>query len=159
VEDGIDYDMTNYGYYNVDGKEKFEGLELQGSYMLTDLHLNLSANYTHLFKYEKEDGMDLIRRPQDTLNAAIDYYTENNMHFGIDAQYVGDRIDIDNSTFPASEVSTGNYTVWNLNFSSEIIEGLDLSLHAKNIFDKEYQSVYGYATEGRSLYAKIKYSF
>jgi len=58
-----------------------------------------------------------------------------------------------------SEVETGNYTLWNLNFSTEITEDLDLNINARNIFDKEYQSVYGYATEGASVYAKLKYSF
>jgi vitamin B12 transporter len=93
------------------------------------------------------------------LNAAVDYYTDSDTHFGINAQYIGDRIDTDGGFPVASEVSTGNYTVWNLNFGTKIMNDIDLTLHAKNIFDKEYQSVYGYATEGRSAYAKIKYSF
>ncbi|OYY25713.1 MAG: hypothetical protein B7Y63_09975, partial [Sulfurovum sp. 35-42-20] len=59
----------------------------------------------------------------------------------------------------AAQVATGNYTLWNLNFSTELQKDLDLILNAKNIFDREYQSVYLYATEGRSLYAKIKYRF
>ncbi len=153
VEDGIDYVgvWPDSGYANIEGTQKFSGVELQSSYALSSLNLNLSANYTHLFKYEKEDGTDLIRRAKDTLNASVDYYTDNNTHFGIDAQYIGDREEFGQST--------GNYTLWNLNFSTQIINSVDLSLNAKNIFDKEYQSVYGYATEGKSLYAKIKYSF
>ncbi len=93
------------------------------------------------------------------MNAAVDYYTDTNTHFGINAQYVGDRVDTDGGWPVATDVPTGNYTLWNLNFNTEIINDVDLSLNARNIFDKEYQSVYGYATEGRSLYAKIKYSF
>ena len=81
----------------------------------------------------------------------LTYHTQNEMYFGLDAQYIGDREEFGQST--------GNYTLWNLNFSTEIIDDIDLNINAKNIFDKEYQSVYGYATEGRSLYAKIKYSF
>lgn len=159
IEDTIDYDMTNFGYYNVSGKSKLSGLELSSSYAITSLNLTLSANYTHLFKYEKEDGTDLVRRAKDTLNAAIDYYTDTNTHFGINAQYIGDRVDTDGGFPVASNVPTGNYTLWNLNFGTKIMKNLDVSIHAKNIFDKEYQSVYGYATEGRAVYAKIKYSF
>ena len=163
VEDNIDYtyDPMTFigGYYNVEGESKFEGLEIQSAYTLESLNIHLSANYTHLFKYEKEDGTDLLRRPKDTLNAAVDYYTDSDTHFGINAQYIGDRIDDNFSTFPATKVSTGNYTVWNMNFGTKIMNEIDLTIHAKNIFDKEYQSVYGYATEGRSAYAKIKYSF
>ena len=93
------------------------------------------------------------------MNAAADYYTDSDTHFGANAQYVGRRIDTDRGFPVASEVSTGNYTLWNLNFGTQIFHDTDLTIYAKNIFDKEYQSVYGYATEGRSIYAKIKYSF
>jgi len=160
VEDGIIYIDGTWPpeYKNTNGIEKFSGLEIESAYTLSSYNLIISANYTHLFDYEQEDGTDLLRRAKDTLNASVTYYTANDIHFGIDAQYLGDRVDTDGS-FPASEVSTGNYTVWNLNFSTEIMKNIDLMINAKNIFNKEYQSSYGYATEGRSAYAKIKYSF
>ncbi|HIP19078.1 MAG TPA: TonB-dependent receptor [Sulfurovum sp.] len=158
VEDFVDYDNVNYGYFNIDGKSKFSGLEVSSAYSpLTNLLL--SANYTHLIDFEKEDGSDLPRRAKDSLNASVTYYTDNHMHFGVDAQYIGDRIDTDGGYPISADVPTGNYTLWNLNFAAEIAEDLDLNINARNIFDKEYQSVYGYATEGASLYAKLKYSF
>jgi vitamin B12 transporter len=158
VEDNIDYDNSAFGYYNVDGTSDFSGLEVESSYTFDALNLVAYVNYTHLFSFEKEDGSDLIRRAKDTFNASLAYYI-NEMHFGIDALYVGDRLDTDGGFPVASEVSTGNYTVWNLNFSTEIMDNIQLSINAKNIFDKEYQSVFGYATEGRSAYAKVSYSF
>ena len=160
VEDSIDYVgvWPNAGYTNIDGTSKFSGLEVESTYSLDTYNIMISANYTHLFDYEKEDGTDLIRRAKDTLNASISYYTSNDMQFELDAEYIGDRVDTDGG-FPASEVSTGNYTLWNLNFSTEIIDDIDLTINAKNIFDKEYQSSYGYATAERSVYAKVKYSF
>jgi len=155
VEDSIDYiyDPDTYfgGYTNIDGKSKFSGLEVESSYTFDTYNLIFSANYTHLFTYTKEDGTDLPRRAKDTLNASLTYYTATDIYFGLDAQYTGDREEFGQST--------GNYTLWNLNFTSKIKENINLNINAKNIFDKEYQSVYGYATEGRSLYAKIKYSF
>lgn len=158
VEDFVDYDNVNYGYFNIDGKSKFSGLEVSSAYSpLTNLLL--SANYTHLIDFEKEDGSDLPRRAKDSLNASVTYYTDNHMHFGVDAQYIGDRIDTDGGYPISADVPTGNYTLWNLNFAAEIAEDLDLNINARNIFDKEYQSVYGYATEGASLNAKLKYSF
>lgn len=158
VEDYIDYDYVNYGYYNVDGESKFSGIEVSGTYSPLE-HLILSANYTHLIDFEKYDGSDLPRRAKDTLNASANYYMENNMHFGVDAQYIGDRIDTDGGFPIAADVPTGNYTLWNLNLGAKLADDLDLTLNARNIFDKAYQSVYGYATEGASLYAKVKYSF
>jgi len=173
VEDYIDYESSAiWGqpgqYVNVDGKSEFEGIELSGAYTFDPYNLVFSANYTHLIKAKKYDESDFMRRAEDVLNASLDYYTDNNMHFGINAQYIGDRTDIDyaNGTFDLTtmtmaypEVQTGNYTLWNLNFGTKIAEGLNLNINARNIFDKEYQSVYGYATEGASVYAKLKYSF
>lgn len=158
VEDNIDYDNNTFGYYNVEGTSKFSGVEVESSYTFTTLNLVANVNYTHLFDYEKEDGSDLIRRAKDTLNASLAYYI-NEMYFGVDALYVGERFDTNGGYPVASNVPTGNYTVWNLNFSTKIMQDFDLNLNAKNIFDKEYQSSYGYATEGRSIYAKVTYSF
>ncbi|MEA3418057.1 MAG: TonB-dependent receptor [Campylobacterota bacterium] len=151
-EDTIDYDMARFGYYNVNGDEKFSGIEMGSKYKFPDHGLVLAANYTHLFTYEKYDSTTLSNRAKDTLNVAADYYTANNMHFGLVGQYIGDRVDV-------STEETGNYTVWNANFDTEIIKDLKLSVNARNIFDKEYETVYGYAMEGRSIYARITYQF
>lgn len=146
-------------YINTDKEETFSGIEIESNYAFTELGLNLSANYTRLLKFEDDQKNELIRRPKEVLNVSLDHYTDNHTHIGINAQYIGDRKDSDFNSFPASEVSTGNYTLWNLNFGTNIMEDVDVSIHAKNIFDKDYQSVYGYATEGRSFYANLKYSF
>ena len=42
---------------------------------------------------------------------------------------------------------------------TKLTDNVKLNINAKNIFDKEYETVATYATEGRSVYAKIKYSF
>lgn len=163
AEDSFDYsfdtDTNQYICYNVEGTSSFKGLEISSTYKLPDVGLVFSASYTHLFKFEKYDGSEFFRRPKDTLNASVDYYTDSQMHYGIDAQYTGNRKDIDYNTWPYTEVSTGNYTLWNLHFGTEVMKDTDLTIHAKNIFDKEYQSVYGYADEGRAIYVKMAYHF
>ncbi len=152
VEDNIDYDMDRFGYYNVGGKEKFSGVEVSSKYKIASLGLVLGANLTHLITYESFDTTALSTRAKDTANLSVDYFTANGMHFGTTGQYIGDRVDV-------SEANTGNYTVWNLNFDMEIMKDLKLYVNAKNILDKEYESVYGYATEGRAIYAKLRYKF
>jgi vitamin B12 transporter len=162
VQDGI----INIGFYsnpeyvNVEGTEHFKGVELQGEYMLPNIETLLSANYTRLLDFEDIEGENLIRRPKETLNVSLDKHINNLTHLGASVQYIGERIDTDFSNYLApAQVQTGNYTLWNLNFSTELRKDIDLTINARNIFDKEYQSVYRYATEGRSAYAKIKYSF
>lgn len=152
----------NPAYINNNGTEKFSGIEVKGNYIFSEIGINLSANYMYLIDYKKTNGEDMIRRPKETLNIALDHYVANNTSYGINAQYIGDRLDkafLNVPPYSSYPVSTGNYTVWNLNFGTKISTDIDITINAKNIFDKEYQSVYSYATEGRSIYAKVKYSF
>ena len=164
VEDNIDYTSNPItfvgGYINMAGETKFSGVEIESQINIMD-NLLLSANYTHLIDYKDSLGVEFIRRARNTLNASLDYYTDSDMHFGIDAEYIGDRVDsfFDPVTFVSSPVSTGNYTLWNFNFDMKIYKDTKLNINAKNIFDREYQSVHGYAQEGRSIYANIRYSF
>ncbi|MEA3492619.1 MAG: TonB-dependent receptor [Campylobacterota bacterium] len=152
VDNPIDYDMDRFGYYNVGGREKFSGIEASSRYKFANLGLVLSANWTHLITYESYDSTALSNRVKDTLNFSADYFTSGNMHFGITSQYIGDRADV-------SREDTGNYTLWNLNFDMKIAKDFKLYINAKNIFDKEYESVYGYAAAGRAIYAKVTYKF
>jgi len=152
VENPIEYDMGNFGYYNVGGEELFSGIEVGSRYRLASLGVALGANWTHLITYESHDTTALSNRAEDILNLSVDYFTANNLHFNITGQYIGDRVDV-------STEETGNYTLWHLNFDTKINKDFKLYINAKNIFDEEYESVYGYATEGRSVYGKIIYSF
>ena len=146
-------------YINETAEEKFSGIEIESNYTFVEAGLTFSANYTRLLKYGNKTNKQFIRRPKETLNVSLDHYTDRDTHLGINAQYIGDRKDNDFSTFPPSEVSTGNYTIWNLNFGTKVIDNMNIALHAKNIFNKKYQSVYGYAAEGRSVHVNLKYTF
>ena len=152
VDNPIDYDMNRFGYYNVGGREKFSGIELSSKHRFADLGVVLGANWTHLVSYESYDTTALPNRAKDVANISADYFTANDLHFNITGQYIGDRIDV-------SSEQTGNYSVWNANFDMSIAKDFKLYVNAKNLFDKEYESVYGYATEGRSFYAKLVYKF
>jgi len=158
IEDTFQYKSifdTNGAYigggYENGGFEKFSGIEIDSNYSFDQLGLLLSFNFSHLITYEQEAIDTLPKRAKDTFNFSLDKYINTHTHYGISAQYIGDREEFGHST--------GNYTLWNMNFSTKVMSDIDVSIHAKNIFNKEYQSVYGYATEGRAIYAKIKYHF
>lgn len=156
IYDKISYDTNLWGYINKKGKEKIKGVELSMTHAYDDFVATI--NYTHLFTYEDENGKTLEKRAQDTLNANLDYYINDDTYIGIGAQYIGDRIEYDYGTYNI-KAETGNYTVWDINFGTNITQDLSLKIHAKNIFDKKYATTHGYSTEGRSIYATIEYRF
>lgn len=161
VTDLIDwYDPTPTDFYNndaiyrnLDGESTFKGIEL--SYkkdILSDTLLSLS--YTRL-SAEDENGDDLARKPKHNLKAGLDYYGIKNLHFNLNAEYVGERYDRDNK----QGAQTGKYTLWNSVINYQVNKDFSLYLKVDNIFDKEYQIVDGYATAPRSAYVGLKYKF
>lgn len=152
ITDDIIYDYANWGYYNNSADEKIRGFELSAkSPSMLDMFI-ARANYTHLMDMKDKSGVPLYNRAKDEVNLFVDYFYDESTTASINGQYIGDRMSVGNKP-------SGNYTVWNLNLTKEFNDNIDLGIHLKNILDKDYQSIYGYNTEGRSLYIDAKYKF
>ena len=68
----------------------------------------------------------------------------------LNGYYVGKRYDD-----AAKTVQTGRYNVTNLSLRHNFAEGYRGEIEIRNIFDRFYQEVDGYATAGRSFYIGI----
>ena len=153
-----------YGYANANESTTYNGIEITLNTPIME-QLWLSANYTRLFSMNETvimaDGSigPKIRRPKETANIALSYEAIEKLSTMLAVQYIGDRLDIDYNAYPAALKDTGNYTIWNISAAYEIDPALSLNVYLKNMFDKEYQSVYGYNSEGRTLEAKLTYKF
>jgi vitamin B12 transporter len=153
-----------YGYTNDDESTTYNGIELTLNTPILE-QFWLSASYTRLFSMNEivtmADGSKgpKIRRPKETVNISLSYEPIEKLSAMITAQYIGDRLDMDYNAYPASLKDTGNYTLWNISAAYEINHSLILDVYLKNMFDKDYQSVYGYNSEGRTLEAKLTYKF
>ena len=146
IEDLIEYDMTTYAYVQTTGKSKFKGLELgYQEYYLNALGVN--ATYTYV-KTENADGEELARRPKTQVDANIVYYMSEELDFGLNAQYIGERYDKANK----KGAQTGKYTVANFVTNYQLNKYLALYGKINNIRDEYYQVVDGYATAERSYY-------
>jgi vitamin B12 transporter len=159
IDDMIDY-VSKYdadgnwiggGFENVSGTSRIDGLELAYAHEVYE-GVVLNTNYTHLFKAEDNDGKALGRRAKDTFNIALDYYGIENLHLGVDAQYIGERYD------RAGEQGeqTGKYTVFNMTADYQITDNIQVYGKIENLGDKYYQSVYGYATSPRAFYIGVR---
>ncbi len=152
VKDRIDYDSSTWSYFNSTNDYTIDGIELEGRYRFDAIDLELSANWTHIFSLSDDSGKPILRVPHNEGNLFIDYLITPNIHLGANLKYVGKRTDY-------GDVILGSYTLLNLSYTQEIGSRLTLSLQAHNVLDRNYETIKGYSTEGRSIYGKVEYKF
>jgi len=153
IDDMIDFDFSTYTYNNLTGTSKIDGYELAYNTTLFD-EVALNLGYTNLTAKDN-NGQTLARQPEDTLKFGIDYYGIENLHLGLNGEYVGERYNSANK----QGTQTGKYTV--ANFSANYDWDKHLSFYGKvdNITDKYYQTVDGYATSPRAFYGGMKLTY
>ncbi len=141
------------------------GLELDGALHLGSL--DLGAGYTYL-ETEVTDagfatgagaafvaGEKLLRRPSHSLNAHANYRFSERADLGLDVNHVGSRDDRDFSGFPASPVVLAAYTRVDVSFGVRLIPrggrrpAVDLRARVNNLFDTDYQEVFGFPSRTR----------
>jgi vitamin B12 transporter len=85
-------------------------------------------------------------------------FQRENWEAGFSVVYVGERPDLDFSTYPATPVTMPSYSLVNLMASYQFDEHLKLFGRVNNLFDAVYEEVFGYGTPGLSFYAGTKVS-
>ena len=135
-----------YGtYYNV-RRAKNTGAELTAQ---TEIFgVDISSNLTWQNPKDRENDVQLGRRAKffGSLNVSK---TLGQWYFGGDIQYTGHRPDGYND----KELSS--YTLVNLNARYNINKNISLYARIENLFDKEYETVYGYNQPDRGAYVGV----
>ncbi|MDD2265754.1 TonB-dependent receptor [Sulfuricurvum sp.] len=157
VNNLIGYNPSTYVNEQVSGTSTFKGYEVRYNNTFADI-LAMSLSYNRLFAKDK-NGNALIRRPNDTFNGSLTYYPSDKLTLGTAASYIGTRPDTDYSTYPATLVQTGRYTLWNAFANYDITSNLSVYLKADNLTDKLYQEVFGYGTYGRTFAVGLNAKF
>jgi vitamin B12 transporter len=120
--------------------------------------LTLNLTYNKLFAKDK-NGAYYAKRPHDTATATVDYVGINKLLLSATAQYIGTRHELDYTTWPATTVQTGCYTLWSVIANYDLTDTLTLYVKGENLTNKLYQEVNGYGTAGRSVYAGLNARF
>ncbi|MDD5119363.1 MAG: TonB-dependent receptor [Sulfuricurvum sp.] len=149
VNNLIGYNPSTYVNEQVSGTSTFKGYEVRYNNTFANI-LAMNLSYNKLFTKDKNANA-LIRRPNDTFNGSLTYYPSDKLTLGTAASYIGTRPDTDYSTYPATSVQTGRYTLWNAFANYDITSNLTVYLKADNLTDKLYQEVFGYGTYGRTI--------
>jgi vitamin B12 transporter len=86
-------------------------------------------------------------------------FVQDRGNLNFNASYSGKQEDDDFSSFPARRVELGAYTLVNLTFGFEITRLVALTARVDNVFDKDYENVYGFASPGRGVFAGVRLNF
>lgn len=154
TRDLIGYNGTHY--YNV-GRAKNKGLELNASSRLW-WELDVKANITVQDPKNRQTDEDLLYRAKTTASLDVSK-TAGLWYFGANAQYTGHRTGskIDPMTYASSNERMSSFWLLNLNARYNLNKNVSLYARIENLFDKDYETVYGYSQPGRGAYVGVNF--
>jgi len=136
------------------------GIEAELSWRLGE-NLRLSANYAYLHAAEPgaipSTQLREIRRPKHSGSVALDG-TEGRLTYGASLAYSGARNDTNFDVFPSQPVRLDSYWLAAARVAFSVRPGWEIFARASNLFDANYQDVFGYRTEGRAIFAGLRLS-
>ena len=133
---------------NIDGISKQQGLELSSSWLVSE-SVVLDASYT--YTDSTQEGVDEIRRAQNLGSLNLLWRVQENLTINANTQYNGKQTDIGGVTLDA-------FTLVNLNANLNATDNLDIYLRLDNLFDEDYQEIFGYQTLGFGASLGLRYS-
>ncbi len=148
TNDLIDFDFATFTYQNIN-RTRAEGGEFELTLHPIDA-LTVTANYTHTRSINAVTGLQLARRPEDSVNVSVDW-TCARVKLGGDIRMVGNSYD--NATNTARLQS---YVLVGLRAAVPLGKHLEIYGRIDNLFDAQYQVVRHYGTLGRAAYAGVR---
>ncbi len=137
-----------YQPYNISGISRQQGLELASSWFVNE-SVVLDASYT--YTDSTQNGVDEIRRARHLGSLNLLWRAKDNLTINANAQHNGTQTDLYGVILDA-------FTLVNVNASFNATDKLDLYLRLDNLFDEDYQEVFGYQTLGFGASFGLRYS-
>ena len=140
--------------------------ETSGVEFYSELHLssfNARLTYTNLSALDKSPNISkadekLIRRPKNKASLNISYSPYEVVSINTLFRFVGQREDVDFSSFPSKRVTLPSYLLVDFSLGYKILDQIKLNMRVENIFDKKYEEVLFYGTSRRALYFSVGYN-
>ncbi len=144
------------GYTNV-GKAESKGIELSfQAHSRSGLILDVS--YTRTEARDLDTDSALLRRPKDKFSASFLYPFLRKGNIRLSLIHIGEREDLDFSTWPETRVTLPDYTLLNSVISYDLTQQIQVFLRMDNLFNEKYEMIKGYGTPGRSAYLGLNVS-
>ena len=141
---------------NRNEKSRRSGLEAELGWQIGGA-LRVTGNYSYLKATEPDGASQIreIRRPKHSGSIALDGRS-GRFTYGASLAFAGARRDTNFDVFPSQPVRLGSYWLGGARLAYAVNRRIELFARAANAFNEHYQDVFGYRTEGRSLYAGIR---
>ena len=141
------------------GETRVQGAEIGVDAYLTD-NLTVRADYTRLEAEDRSSNRtsnNVTSVPEDVFHVSA-HYTVARTKTMVDANasYMGS---VYNNVTPGSEEKIGDYVLCDLKLTQPFAKHYEVYVAARNLFDKNYESEYGYPAPGRSLWTGISVKF
>ena len=133
---------------NISGISRQSGFELTSSWLVSESFV-LDASYT--YTDSTQNGVDEIRRANNLGSLNLLWRAQDNLRVNVNAQHNGTQTDIGGVTLDA-------FTLVNVNANFNATDKLDIYLRLDNLFDEDYQEVFGYQTLGFGASLGLRYS-
>ncbi|MFE8145702.1 TonB-dependent vitamin B12 receptor BtuB [Brenneria goodwinii] len=155
IDNLIDYDLVTSKYFNTD-KATIKGVEWTGSVDTGIFSHRLTLEY--LDPRRDSDNTVLPRRAKQKATYQIDWAMFD-VDMDIAYQYNGKRYDNSPSMFNAQQRRLPSYSTVDFSASYPVTPQLTVRGRIANLFDKDYETAYGYRTAGREYYLTGSYTF
>ncbi|WAC25122.1 TonB-dependent receptor plug domain-containing protein [Blastomonas sp. SL216] len=146
------------GTYDNVSKARAEGVEI-GLMMQPVDALRLQANYTYTDATNRSPGnanfgRQLVRRPQHSVTALIDYRWGFGLETGVTLTHVGANFDNANNSRKVE-----GYVLADLRASFPVTERVEIYGRVENLFDERYETVFRYGSPGRAGYVGVRLTY
>lgn len=155
VEDAIFFDLAGFsGYLQDKGTSKSQGIEMDGSYSLSDT-ISFTANYT-FNDTERPNGLQRIRRPKNLFNFGLNYQSSSEK-LRLNAFYRGSRDSVDEQF--GSVIDLVNFEVLDITGSYQLSSNVEIFARIENVLNEKYQEIIGYISPERASYLGVRLNF
>lgn len=147
--DFVDTGGFVFQYRNIDQSFNANGLEFVANVSVVK-NLNINTNVTYTVVNENLG----LRIPELKINARLDYQLCDKTTLGLSYQFNDDRNDVffDNTTFESVTVNLEPFIITDFYVSHKILKDkMTVFANVTNIFNEEYQELFGFETRGRGF--------
>lgn len=155
----FDPNLGGFTAENVSGESERQGVELSLSAEITT-QLGMSGMISYVDSTQPDSyGVQEreLRRPEITAAFNSWYrFLQDKASINLNITYTDEQFDSDFSTFPATRVTLDDYTLVNIAAEYQILPNVLLYGRVDNLFDEDYQDVFGFETPGVAGYAGFR---